>query len=87
MGVKSQKFSSYSSIKNYAIDPKLVSKYLIAEFKTNVEMTCQTTCNLNSLCLCLFYNMINGTCSLYSKIFPLSQFIEYSKTDFYVKNS
>ena len=85
--VNSQKVSSFSKIKNYDIDPKISTKWLIVKFKASTDITCQTTCNLNSLCLNFFYNTADGTCSLYSKIFPLNQFIESINTDFYIKNS
>ncbi len=85
--VYSQKFSSFSSIKNSDIDPAIGSKWLLSRYKAYSETNCQATCNFNSECLTLFYNRQDGTYSLYSKIFLLNNFIEATNTDFYVKNS
>ena len=85
--VYSQKFSSFSSIKNSDIDPAIGSKWLLSRYRAYSETKCQTTCNFNSECLTVFYNRLDGTCSLYSKIFLLNNFIEATNIDFYVKNS
>ena len=85
--VYSEKFSSFSSIKNSDIDPAIGSKWLLSRYKAYSETNCQTTFIFKSDCLKLFYNRQDGTCSLYSKIFLLNNFIEDTNTDFYVKNS
>jgi hypothetical protein len=85
--VKSQKFSSFSSIKNREIDPTNDSKYLISKFKAFSDTDCQTTCNYNNDCSSIFYNRNDGTCSFYSKVFLFNQMIEASNSDFFIKNS
>ncbi len=85
--LNSQKFSSFSSIKNLDIDPAIDSNYLISKFKAYSDTDCQTTCNYNNDCSSIFYNRNDGTCSLYSKVFLFNQMIEASNSDFFIKNS
>jgi hypothetical protein len=87
LSYNSQKFSSFSSIKNLDIDPTINSKYLISKFKAHSDTYCQTTCNYNSDCLTIIYNRNDGTCSLYSKVFLFNQLIEASNSDFFIKSS
>ena len=67
--VQSEQLNSYSIQKNHDVDQTIASNWLISQFNVHSRINCLTACNLNSLCLNLGYNTIQGTCSLYCKEF------------------
>ena len=85
--VRSQSSDTYSILNNYDVDQTIGSNWLINKFSVNSRIMCLTECNLNSLCLNLFYNKLSSTCSIYSKQFVSTQLIPTSNSDFYTRNS
>ena len=81
--VQSDNLISYSIQNNYDVNKIIALNWLIDKHNFFSRINCLTTCNRNSSCLNLVYNLIDGTSSHYSNEYFSTCLIQTSNSDFF----